>query len=123
LRIFAPTKNSTPLFSINSALFGKNTRGGGVARMIANKEENGWLGETPLPRLGKEAGLKPAATQSKDDRARRAQHAAPLQRKGGTFGLGSQRRNESRGFHSVMMRSAHSTKPTKIVGLPNLAPH
>ena len=40
-----------------------------------------------------------------------------------TFGLGSQRRNESQGVHSVMMRSAHSTRPTKIVGLPNFAPH
>ena len=25
--------------------------------------------------------------------------------------------------HSVMMRSAHSTKPTKMAGLPNFAPH
>ena len=25
--------------------------------------------------------------------------------------------------YSVMMRSAHSTKPTKIAGLPNFAPH
>jgi hypothetical protein len=25
--------------------------------------------------------------------------------------------------HSVMMRSAHSTSETKIVGLPNFAPH
>lgn len=25
-------------------------------------------------------------------------------------------------IHSVMMRSAHSTKPTKIAGLPNFAP-
>jgi hypothetical protein len=26
-------------------------------------------------------------------------------------------------IYSVMMRSAHSTKPTKIAGLPNFAPH
>src|SRR4029453_8059197 len=26
-------------------------------------------------------------------------------------------------FHSTMMRSAHSTKETKIAGLPNFAPH
>src|SRR5437660_12807918 len=25
--------------------------------------------------------------------------------------------------HSVMMRSAHSTRPTKMAGLPNFAPH
>ena len=56
-----------------------------------------------------------------------------------TFGLGSKRRIEAQTkesdhkvkmtqrrigiVHSVMMRSAHSTRPTKIVGLPNLAPH
>jgi hypothetical protein len=43
--------------------------------------------------------------------------------KGVIFGLVSRGQNELKGVHSVMMRSAHSTKPTKIAGLPNFAPH
>jgi len=29
----------------------------------------------------------------------------------------------SAGFHSTIIRSAHSTSETKIAGLPNFAPH
>src|SRR5260370_42401813 len=57
------------------------------------------------------------------DQGRRAQNAAPLYEREVTFGLGSQPRNETHGVHSVMMRSAHSTRPTKTAGFPNFAPH